>query len=130
AGGQRHADVAGKRWNHLVWLVARSFVAEDPDPVVLPEALVEVELVASPPEERGRVEWGEPPFQQGGDRLPRFLGHTHVSPVQPVPGTNRLQIPVWVVRTESAHIGPRDLLVMAKHPECLDRADGVHERCG
>src|SRR5215467_7763727 len=56
ASGQRHPDVVGKRSNHLVGLVARSFVTEDPDPVVPPEALVEIELVASPPEERSRVQ--------------------------------------------------------------------------
>ncbi len=130
AEGQRQSDVVGKRSDHLVGLVARSFVTEDPDPVVLPEALVEIELVASPPEERGRVEWCKPSVQQGGDRLPRFLGHTSVSPVQRVPGTNRLQIPVRVVHTESTHIGPRDLRVMAKHPDCLHRAGGVHECSG
>ena len=63
AEGQRHSDVVGKRSDHLVGLVARSFVTEDPDPVVLPEALVEIELVASPPEERGRVEWCKPSVQ-------------------------------------------------------------------
>src|SRR6266516_551619 len=56
AEGQRQSDVVGKRSDHLVGLVARSFVTEDPDPIILPEALVEIELVASPPEERGRVE--------------------------------------------------------------------------
>src|SRR5215831_7863100 len=130
AQGQRKSDVVGKGSDHLVGLVARSFVTQDPDPAVLPEALVEIELVASPPEERGRVEWGKPPVQQGGDRLPRFLGHTHVSPVQRVPGTNRLQIPVRVVRTESTHIGPRDLRVMTKHPDGLHRVGGIHECSG
>src|SRR6476620_3696121 len=47
AEGQLQSDVVGKRSDHLVGLVARSFVTEDPDPVVLPEALVEIELVAS-----------------------------------------------------------------------------------
>ena len=120
---------SGRDPDHLVGLVACTFVTEDPDPVVLPESLVEIELVASPPEERGRVEWCKPSVQQGDDRLPRFLGYTFVSPVQRVPGTNRLQIPVGVVHTESTHIGPRDLSVMAKHPDCLHRAAGVHE-CG
>src|SRR5690348_4237972 len=60
AGGQRYSDVRGKRPDHLAGLVACPFVAQDPDPVVRPEALVEIELVASPPEERGRVERGEP----------------------------------------------------------------------
>src|SRR5215469_1640357 len=90
AEGQRHSDVVGKRSDHLVGLVACSVVTEDPDPVVLPEALVEIKLVASPPEERGRVEWCEPSVQQDGDCLPRLLGRTFVSPVQRVPGTNRL----------------------------------------
>src|SRR5215831_8055156 len=96
AEGQRHSDVTGKGADHLAGLVARSFVTEDPDPVVLPKALVEIELVASPPEDRGSVEWCEPPAQQVGNRLPRFLGHPFVSPVQRIPGANRLQIPVRV----------------------------------
>src|SRR5215469_10081506 len=103
AAGQRHPDVVGKRSDHLVGLVARSLVTQDPDPVVLPEALVEIQLVASPPEERGRIERRKASVQQGGDCLPRLLAHTSVSPVQRVPGANRLQISVRVIHTETAH---------------------------
>src|SRR5262249_26075791 len=88
AEGQRQSDVVGERSDHLVGPVARSFVTEDPDPVVLPEALVEIELVAGPPEERGRVERCKPSVQQLGDRLPRLLGRASVSPVQRISGTN------------------------------------------
>src|SRR5690348_1627841 len=50
---QRQTDMRGKRVNHLVGMGACAFVTEDPEPVVLAEALLEIELVASPPEERG-----------------------------------------------------------------------------
>src|SRR5262252_7837084 len=42
AKGQRHPDVTGKRPDHLAGLVARPFVTEDPDPAVLPQALIEI----------------------------------------------------------------------------------------
>ena len=113
--------------DHVVGASAGAIVTEDPNPLLLPEALVKVELVPSPPEESCRIQRLESAVQKLDDRFTSLLGGTSAAPVQRVTGSERLQVPVRILSAEATQIRLCDLRVVAKHPDSMDPSGGFHE---
>jgi hypothetical protein len=119
-----------KRADHILRTIADSLVAQDPNPLILGQTLIEVELVSSPPEQGGGVERLKSVSKELYDPLPGLIGGTSAAPVHRVSGKERLQVAVGVSQTEAPQVGLRHVKVMTQHPNPIGTASGVKELGG
>ena len=128
--GQRDLEVVRECLDHFLGVIAGSLVTDDPNPLITPELLFEVELIPSPPKERSRIKGRQSLVHQLDHRLTDLFGSTSAPPVQRVISAERLQVPIRIVLAEPLDIRACNPLVMTKHPDRLHGLRGVHELNG
>ncbi|MBF6557858.1 MAG: hypothetical protein IVW52_17220 [Acidimicrobiales bacterium] len=108
-------------------MTAHLFVAKNLNALVLGKALIKVKLVASPPEEGGRIEWLKSIPKEPYHPFPGLLCGTSAAPVQSVAGEEWFEIAVGVSQTETPEVGLRHVKVVAQHPDRAGTSSRVKE---